>query len=1203
LSNYGEAKNSELSKEIASLIHETVYKKTFDDAARKICDEIRKWTGDIQRAEIARNRWIWELFQNAIDCGKERGKKEVRISIELEDGKLVFKHNGGYFTHEELQALIFGRSTKERKRGLLGRFALGFMVTHILSRKIDIEGDLLARGRLLRVRCTLDRSGDKNDLRERLERLENYITIVSDNVHQESETIYTYYLDDNGHEIVKATLKTLINNFMVPLVMAILASFSYDHQLPYLREVDIRYGEEHHVYILDRIDNDVYNGFINVSVKWLINRCIERHVEVILCERNNNGKVGCALIRVDATVMSLLTKRTPKIWCPLPLVGRTEEIGVPIIIYGDFEPTPDRDTIMLNPESSEGRKNRRLIEDVVKCISYTIETAITNNWADAHKLAFIRYTNLSDENERKFWNRCLVKIVKELYNKPIVRAYDGRFVKPSDPTLRFISPFIEIPKRELSAHEDELDKDAFMMFWQLVKELISSRFFAVTPSLLPHETLAYDWYLIIKNWAIIAENLAEEKKPDVLSLVDKMYSVDKLCMQITMKANQFEKRYQRRPRPSDINLTTRHLKMLIDILNRVKDLAKNKAEIILRKSRILYNQGEELRYSKDLLRDPGIPTELKNIAGELGCNVREVLLHTDLDNYDIVKQVVDHTMTIQDVVDRILTKAPKSSYVLPQRIAEIWARFLVWFLLENPEKELIDEYLTKVPIITREGTAEYAEKRSPVVLAPLQVLRLKYEDRIIDYIGELYPKGTIMSELYLKFISSKDQLHEFLKALCARGIITDEILVRKKECEIGYDKLREIVLGERIRPIRGTYTIKVTSGPDLQDIVFLEDALLGAISGSRDKRKARLLIKLLIRLVLAGEIDLDHVSDVLCTYKDGEERQTCSIYPFLWLATLRKSRWVPVNSELLRPRDIPAAKIQSFFEFESNRQDADIVELRDLVVKNEQAIRLLGLLGFDVLDLKIRQIAVGAGKSGEKLRRLLIETLDVNLVETLESLAKIDPKSRQEVLNEITAQLERRSEEIRRNIEIGRVVEHIIKEELERLKERGVRIKEVKVRHIGADIEVWPTEGEGWDIGRLEVEVRTEVAESRPFLIEVKFTSGKRVRLSETQAKTAMLEGDRYLILVVTGSPELKEKLATYNELEDEERDKIRNLIVNNSHIIENIYQVLNAVEQVIQRGDVVPDIKGYWLKDTLWKTGKNLVDWATETFGVKKTY
>ena len=85
-------------------------------------------------------RWVSELLQNTRDCAyKDQG---VKILIELQDDKLVYKHNSKPFRVKDILSLINQVTSKVDDNETTGKFGTGFMTTMLLSDTVNIKSVL-----------------------------------------------------------------------------------------------------------------------------------------------------------------------------------------------------------------------------------------------------------------------------------------------------------------------------------------------------------------------------------------------------------------------------------------------------------------------------------------------------------------------------------------------------------------------------------------------------------------------------------------------------------------------------------------------------------------------------------------------------------------------------------------------------------------------------------------------------------------------------------------------------------------------------------------------------------------------------------------------------------------------------------------------------------------------------------------------------
>lgn len=162
-------------------------------AAITIRNEVGDWCQSSKRT-LAEKRWIWELFQNAIDTAKSHHVHELSISIELKDGNLLVKHNGGSFQLKEIIALVSGGTSKYFGRETIGRFGKGFLVTHILSKKVVVEGLITHAKETRPFRIQLDRSGDESAIEQNINDCKRQLSETSQDTTapKREKTTFTY---------------------------------------------------------------------------------------------------------------------------------------------------------------------------------------------------------------------------------------------------------------------------------------------------------------------------------------------------------------------------------------------------------------------------------------------------------------------------------------------------------------------------------------------------------------------------------------------------------------------------------------------------------------------------------------------------------------------------------------------------------------------------------------------------------------------------------------------------------------------------------------------------------------------------------------------------------------------------------------------------------------------------------------------------
>jgi hypothetical protein len=126
------------------------------DGYRSIAQKIRNRLQQLENAnDKDKRRWVWELLQNAIDAGN---KTLIDVTIEIHDTFLTFQHNGGYFLPRSVTNLVHQISSKEGTDSI-GRFGTGFLTTHTLSRRVEVESVYENNGKYYPFKLEMYRRG------------------------------------------------------------------------------------------------------------------------------------------------------------------------------------------------------------------------------------------------------------------------------------------------------------------------------------------------------------------------------------------------------------------------------------------------------------------------------------------------------------------------------------------------------------------------------------------------------------------------------------------------------------------------------------------------------------------------------------------------------------------------------------------------------------------------------------------------------------------------------------------------------------------------------------------------------------------------------------------------------------------------------------------------------------------------------------
>ncbi|KAK8840183.1 hypothetical protein M9Y10_031127 [Tritrichomonas musculus] len=117
---------------------------------------------DLKSPNIADyKRWPFELIQNANNTLlSSKEKRQINIWFEFRDKSVIFRHNGLPFTNDSLFSLLYQCSdSKKDDAGQASKFGSGFLSTHILSKEINLSGDVQTQNGISGFSVSMYRDG------------------------------------------------------------------------------------------------------------------------------------------------------------------------------------------------------------------------------------------------------------------------------------------------------------------------------------------------------------------------------------------------------------------------------------------------------------------------------------------------------------------------------------------------------------------------------------------------------------------------------------------------------------------------------------------------------------------------------------------------------------------------------------------------------------------------------------------------------------------------------------------------------------------------------------------------------------------------------------------------------------------------------------------------------------------------------------
>ena len=373
--------------------------------------------------EDKKTRWIWELLQNAKDVANPEG---ITITINLTQDKLEFAHNGKPFETKHLLAILYKTSTKSLngEGGTTGKYGTGFVTTHILNKKLTIDGvhtNATGKRRFLlkidRSAATLDESIALKAMQESLGLTFSEIQAIgkksAEDIQDNSNRfIYTLTSDSYKYaekgliELKRNAAFTLLINRSIKKIEVSTPEWSGSFSL---------HTEASEFPDIQFASTDSENGLLYQQSEKLI--------------------FGIPAKKNGTTYLLLPLENQAVLYKEFPLIG-TEKFNLPVLLqHSDFHPTELRDGIRTKitnkdePDPS-AKKNRNALTDFISHYLKFIEQLLPKV-ENAHLVAKSGLPEHADRYSNVDWYEENIQspIRQFLLSKPIVKTASGAQVK------------------------------------------------------------------------------------------------------------------------------------------------------------------------------------------------------------------------------------------------------------------------------------------------------------------------------------------------------------------------------------------------------------------------------------------------------------------------------------------------------------------------------------------------------------------------------------------------------------------------------------------------------------------------------------------------------------------------------------------------------------------------------------------------------
>lgn len=694
--------------QITDLLEQAKNKAIGENIAQAIYYDLRELEN---RREVHEKRWCWELLQNALDAADQ--EKGIEAEIAFSNNELIFKHNGRPFSPNEISHLVYQGTTKFDDQTKRGKFGRGFLVTHLLSPKVHIEGLVDISGTTYMFQMDINRTGDIPKLNELMtESWKQFNNSLS-----ESEgfsgytTSYTYQIDENSSEVVEKGLQNI--RLCIPFVLTFISE---------LQKVTLSYkGTE---LSWQRIttetpvhdDLEMYVTEVECIEKQFGQKSISR-----ITEKKYNiggkGEVSLALLSTgdELTEISCLGN-IPRFFAEGFPVSATDDFNFPFVIHSrSFELNPDRTELYLVGDGAETKTNWALLEKLPNNAVTLITHAVNQNWSNPHLVA--RVDSCKDKDwidYGKFNHDILLPIVEKLLYTDInlvETAFGGGRVSPNSACV----PINDVDER----------------LFELLTKCKEYRGTIVDKSLIQ------EWDAILTAWAELMDCNKEDLKPaipiaSVSELIESSGSIEVLHNELELMSGE-----------TDIGWLSTYVQMLLN----------SQDEILISNTKLLPDQVGIFHRISELSLDGDIDDDLKNIAHDYDINVRSDLISNE---FEFLRDRMP-VKTERSVVLEVSVKNNK------EMRPDVNARLLSWFI----KKREYHDQLEGFPVTTN-GEVQELSYKNPLI----KPISLWPENSQAFY--DLFPQDFILSNIYQGTLTDEEWLLLVEKGLVYASLFYNE---------------------------------------------------------------------------------------------------------------------------------------------------------------------------------------------------------------------------------------------------------------------------------------------------------------------------------------------------------------------------------------------------------------------------------------------
>jgi hypothetical protein len=574
--------------------------KSYSIPAKRVMEHLKPI---LSKSNDLRQRWMWELLQNASDLGDN-----VKARFEVANDKMIFSHNGKPFTLDEAYNLIMPDSTKDdeskHKKSVIGQFGTGFISTHILSKIIQIAGIIEDEEQLYSFHFSLDRS-ERNDKDFLIESIKDSETEYRESLEEldclpddSFQTSFTYFIDNtysslNGKEIVDDGIDSFKE--MIPYVL------TFRPQLDEIEIIDRRNSTTNWSFQREEVESDINDLKIIKTVCYKNGKHIEDSLigNIIVA----GTEIAFPIDEIEGNKFQLLPfpLDCPRLFCAFPMIG-TSDFNFPVVVHSEeFVPNSERDGIEISDFDTENRKH---LADAKNAFKKLLDIIQEYEWTNAYNVCRVSNPDISDSDTKKWFTKEIFTPIKDgIYNTNLIELDSS--LELDENRISLSSAYIPYADRRTK------DKDKIV-------ETIYNLAFSVIAESIPCKEHYKSWYETIDFEIFSGEKL----------------DIEKLCENVSTKGTLSD--FAKAKKMS----ATETINYLIDVVNFVLN---QKQDELLIKYNLLLNQSDVFSKLKGLKLDrvthksliEGYDEKLKDIYCSLSNNECRInLLHKEFERIE-----------------------------------------------------------------------------------------------------------------------------------------------------------------------------------------------------------------------------------------------------------------------------------------------------------------------------------------------------------------------------------------------------------------------------------------------------------------------------------------------------------------------------------------------------------------------------------------